>query len=92
MNELAGKHLLYSTGICLIDHRCISQVTFSFGGFFGQDMAFVSMLPFNLAGTREGKSLLGSGLCLHLWHYSKFYVELFSWCDDHDHSFTFQQG
>jgi hypothetical protein len=50
----------------------MSQVPFPFRFLFGKDVAFVSMFPLDFAGTGKSKSFLGSGLCLHFWHYYKF--------------------
>jgi len=45
------------------------QIPFPFRFLFGKDVTFISMFPFDLAGSSKRKSFLGSGLCFHFWHY-----------------------
>jgi hypothetical protein len=44
------------------------------GRFFGQDMAFESVLPFDFAGTGEGKPLFCTGFGFYFWHFTVFIV------------------
>ncbi len=46
----------------------IGEVTLPFGGLFRENMAFVSVLSFNLTRTREGEPLFGAGICFHFRH------------------------
>jgi hypothetical protein len=39
----------------------MAKVTFPFLGLFSQDVAFISMLPFELTGTGYCKPFLGTG-------------------------------
>jgi hypothetical protein len=66
--ELTLKHFLYIGFIRFIYQGGIGKVTFPLGGFFRQDVAFESMLPFDPAGARYVKSFLGAGFRFHFWH------------------------
>jgi hypothetical protein len=68
-NELTAKHSSDVLLICLIDRGEVSQVAFPLGRLFGQNVAFISMLPFYLTGTGKLEPFLGSGFRLHLRHY-----------------------
>jgi hypothetical protein len=71
-NELTLKHFLY-IGLIRLMHGCgIGQIPFPLGGFFGKNVAFVSMLAFHFTGTGEGKPLFGPGFRFHFWHVTEF--------------------
>ena len=44
------------------------------GRFFRKDMAFESVLPFDFAGTGEGKPLFCTGFSFYFWHFTVFIV------------------
>ena len=67
-DELTLEHLLYIRFIGLIYQRRIGKVTFPFRGLFGQNVAFVGMLPFDFSGPRKRKPFLGTGFRFHFWH------------------------
>jgi len=66
------KHFFYIGFIRFIYHGGIGKITLPFGGFFGQDVTFVSMLAFDLSGAGDVKSLFGAGFRFHFWHFSVF--------------------
>lgn len=49
----------------------VGQIAFLFGGFLGEDVAFVSVFPLDLSGAGEVETLLGSGVGFHLRHFDK---------------------
>jgi hypothetical protein len=51
-----------------MDRSGIRQITLPFNGFLCQDVAFVSMLPFDFTGACKCKSFLCAGFGLHFWH------------------------
>jgi hypothetical protein len=50
----------------------IRKITFPLGGLLGQDVAFVSMLPFDFTGASKSESFFSSGFGLHFWHVTDF--------------------
>jgi hypothetical protein len=42
------------------------------GRFLRKDMAFESVLPFDFAGTGEGKPLFCTGFGFYFWHFAVF--------------------
>jgi hypothetical protein len=55
-----------------MNHGGIRKVTFPLNGFFRQNVAFVSMLPFDFTGAGKGKSFFSTGFGLHFWHVTGF--------------------
>jgi hypothetical protein len=51
-----------------VHRRGIRKITFTLDALFGQNVAFVSMLPFDFTGARKSESFFGSGFGLHFWH------------------------
>ena len=49
----------------------MSDMTFAFFRFFGKDMAFESVFPFDVSGAGDPESLLGAGVGFHFWHNSE---------------------
>ena len=43
-------------------------MAFAFFRFFGQDMAFESVFPFDVSRAGDPESLLGAGIGFHFWH------------------------
>ena len=52
----------------------VIQVAFSLLALLGQDVAMISMLPLDSAGTRQFETFLGAGLCLHFWHFTIMFL------------------
>jgi len=55
------EHFLYIGCIRFVNHGSVGKIPFPLGGFFRQDVAFESMLPFDLSGARQVEPFLGSG-------------------------------
>ena len=53
----------------LVNEGAVSQVTFSFLGLFGQNVAVIGVVSFHLAGAGERESLLRCGFGFHFWHF-----------------------
>lgn len=47
----------------------VSQVSFLLFCFLSEDVTFESVLSFDLPTTSYRESLLGTGFCLHFWHF-----------------------
>lgn len=50
------------------------KVTLLLCCLLGQDVAFVSMLSFDLSGAGKLEAFLGSGVGLHFWHYRRLLI------------------
>jgi len=72
MKKLTLEHLFHIGCIGLVNRCRIRKVTFPLRGFLGQDVAFVSMLPFDFTGARKSESFFGAGFGLHFWHVTGF--------------------
>jgi hypothetical protein len=46
----------------------VGKVTLALGRFFGEDVAFVSVVPLYFSGTGKRESLFGTGVGFHFWH------------------------
>jgi hypothetical protein len=55
------EHFSYIGLIGFRNQGSVRKITFLLDGLLGQDVAFVSMLPFDLTGTCKGKPFLGAG-------------------------------
>jgi hypothetical protein len=53
----------------------VSQIPFSFGCFFSQDVTFKSMLALNFSASGNGKPFFGTGIRFHLWHCTIYLVD-----------------
>jgi hypothetical protein len=53
----------------LFDNSAVSQVAFSLFGFFGENVAMVSVMSLDFAGASQRESLLGSGLRFNFRHF-----------------------
>jgi hypothetical protein len=65
---LHAKLQLDVSQVSFVNRTEITQIAFPLRRFFRQDVAFVSMLPFDLSRTGKRKSLFRSGSCLHFRH------------------------
>ena len=69
-NSCLGKqHAFYPRLVVTAHEGRVVEVALLCRLLLGEDVAVVSMLAFDFAGAGEGKTLLGSGLGLHSWHY-----------------------
>ena len=62
---------------------CVVEVSLTFFRLFRQDVAVVSVFPFDLAGACEGETLFGGGIGLYFRHFAKNLVVknyLGTWC------------
>jgi hypothetical protein len=59
--DLTCKHFDHVLVVNLGNQRGVREVTLALGGFFRQDMAFVSMSPFDFSTSGEGETFLGTG-------------------------------
>jgi hypothetical protein len=48
------------------------QVVLTLSRFFGQDVAFESVFPFDFAGSCKGKPLFCTGFGFYFWHFAVF--------------------
>ena len=54
-----------------VNESAVIKITFSLLALLGQDVAMISVLPLQMAATGYLETLLGSGLGLHFWHFTK---------------------
>ena len=50
------------------------QISLLLLGLLGQDVAVISVVTLNLAGSGEGESLLCTGVSLYFWHFFVCYL------------------
>ena len=58
LNFLDTKHFSHGCVVSHVNDSCMSQISFSLGCFFGQNMTFKSMFSLNLPGSSQSKSFL----------------------------------
>ena len=61
-------HLLY---VGFVDDAGVVEVSLTFCGFFGQDVAVVSVFALNLAGAGQSETFFRGGVGFYFWHFSK---------------------
>lgn len=47
---------------------CFTQLSFTFGGFFGQDVAFMRLFAFKTAASGFLEPFTGAAMAFHFWH------------------------
>lgn len=64
MNDffLSREHTGYTGLVRFVDQSCMSECTFALGAHFGEDVAFVGVLPLDFTRTGVRESLLGTGI------------------------------
>jgi hypothetical protein len=53
-----------------VNESSFGQVVLSLGRFFGQDMAFEGVFPFDFAGSCQREPLLCTGFGFYFWHFA----------------------
>lgn len=66
--------MLYIVLVTLFNLTVISKISLTFGGLFGQNVAFEGMFALDLTCTGQRKSLLCARICLHFWHFVVFKI------------------
>jgi hypothetical protein len=55
-----------------VNQTSFGQITLSFGGFLSQDVAFVSVLPFDFSCSGQSETLFSGRFGFYFWHFSYF--------------------
>ena len=68
VNGLDGEHGANPGHIGFMHHSGMGKEALALLPFLGQDVAFISMFPFDLSRAGDLKTLLGTGIGFHLGH------------------------
>jgi len=71
INQLKLLHVqqkLHIALICFVNGGPVTEVTFPLLTFFGKNVAFVGMFPFNFPCSGEPETFFSSRIRFHLWH------------------------
>lgn len=66
---LADEELIDLLLISLVENCEVVEVSLLLLGFFGEDVAVISMLPLDLACSGKRKAFFGTGISLELCHF-----------------------